>query len=128
ARFEMMDLVEDDDQASFERLLGVAHEDVHEPLDFVGGRARLAPQILDLLAELGRVLLDPGDEIAQQRPRIAVRGIERVPDRVRAEIADEPAHQARLAVSGPRENDRRAALESRSEAIVKARAGEVERP
>ena len=111
-------VIEDDDQPAAERFLRVADENIGEAFRLVGGRPEAVPQPLAALAELGGVLLHPLDQVAEEHPRIPVGGIEPVPHRIAAEIAQEAGHEAGLAVAGSGDHERGAALQSGGEPAV----------
>ena len=124
---EVLHVVEDQDHPAAQGFLRVADEDVGQSFRLVGGRPEAVPQPLAALAELGGVLLHPLDQVAEEHPRIAVRGIEPVPHRVAAEIAQEAGDETGLPVAGTGDDERGAPFQPRGEASVQPRPRQMQR-
>src|SRR5207247_10938110 len=83
-----------------------------------GARPLAVPQPLAALTELGRVLLQSVDQIAEEHPGIAVGGIEPAPHRVASQIAQEACDETGLAVAGSGDDEGGAFLEPGGEPPV----------
>jgi hypothetical protein len=83
--------------------LGIAQQDVGQPLDLVGPRAEILDQAFAVLAEIGRLAAQRLDQVGAEGLGVAVAGIETVPGRFDPLLVQEAGDQARLAV--PRAGD-----------------------
>ena len=119
--------VEHQHDVSAQRLLRVADEDVRHAFGFLRPAAQGLPQSLAALAELRRVLGHPLHDVAEEDGGVAVRGVERVPDRVLPGLPQEGRQKRRLAVPRSGQDDGDAPLEPGAQAVHEPRAPQMQR-
>ena len=123
---EVLHSVEHQHDSPAERHLGVADEDVGQALGFLRPETETFPETLAAPAELGDVPDHALDEVAEEDRGVAIRPVERVPDRGLRGLLEEARQKRRLAVSRTGEDERDALRKTCAQPVHEPRTPQVQ--